>query len=133
MYAPLNPAEIGISLPNNQRQHRTLHIQKAHPKVVLDPAPISEPLGPELLYGPLHPEPMCYRGTCPTGVPRTSTTSAAPPVGATRGQPMYAPLNHISQKVSIKSFCKSQFPHKSVNVFFISVMIKVKLTDSWGN
>ena len=39
----------------------------------------------------------------------------------------------ISQKVFIKSFCKSQFPHKSVNLFFISVMIKDKLTDLCGN
>ena len=29
----------------------------------------------------------------------------------------------ISQKVFIKSFCKSQFPHKSVNLFFILVII----------
>ena len=39
----------------------------------------------------------------------------------------------ISQKVFIKSFCKSQFPHKSVNLFFILVIIKDKLTNLCGN
>ena len=29
----------------------------------------------------------------------------------------------VSQKVLITVFCKSQFPHKSVNLFFISVII----------
>ena len=38
----------------------------------------------------------------------------------------------ISQKV-FKSFCKSQFPHKFVNLFFISVIIKDKLTDLCEN
>ena len=33
----------------------------------------------------------------------------------------------------IKSFSRCQFPHKSVNLFFILVMIKEKLTDLWGN
>ena len=39
----------------------------------------------------------------------------------------------ISHKVFLKSFCKSQFPHKSVNLFFISVTVKDKLTDLWGS
>jgi len=30
----------------------------------------------------------------------------------------------ISQTVFIKSFCKSQFPHKSVNLFFIITTIR---------
>ena len=42
-------------------------------------------------------------------------------------------LCFISHEVSIKSFCKSQFPHKLVNLFFTSVMMKDKLTDLWGN
>ena len=33
----------------------------------------------------------------------------------------------ISPKVFIMSFCKSQFPHKSVNIFFVTT--KHKLTD----
>ena len=33
----------------------------------------------------------------------------------------------------IKSLCKSQFPHRCVNLFFALVMIKDKLTDLWGN
>ena len=37
----------------------------------------------------------------------------------------------ISQKVFIKSFCKNQSPHKSVNLFFISEIIKNELTDLW--
>ena len=32
----------------------------------------------------------------------------------------------ISQKVFLTSFCKSQFPNKFVNLFFISVIIKDK-------
>ena len=39
----------------------------------------------------------------------------------------------ISQNVSIKSFCKSQFPHKFVNIFFMFVKIKDMLTDLCGN
>jgi len=39
----------------------------------------------------------------------------------------------VSQKVFIKSFCKSQFPHKSVNLLFILVIIKDNLTDLCGN
>ena len=35
----------------------------------------------------------------------------------------------ISQKVFLKSFCKSQFPHKSVHLFFISVIVEDKLTN----
>jgi len=38
-------------------------------------------------------------------------------------------IDLISQKVFIKSFFKSQFPHKSVNLFFILVTMKDKLTD----
>ena len=38
----------------------------------------------------------------------------------------------ISHKVFLKSFCKSQFPHKSVNLFFILVIMKDELTDLWG-
>ena len=35
-----------------------------------------------------------------------------------------------AKTVFIKLFCKSQFPQKSVNVLFILVMRKDKLTDS---
>ena len=34
----------------------------------------------------------------------------------------------ISQKVFIKLFCKSRFPHKSVNLSFLVTVIKKKLT-----
>jgi len=51
----------------------------------------------------------------------------------TLGRPRSAPVlpvdDFISQKVFIKSFCKSQFPQKSVNVSFIIT----KLTDLCGN
>ena len=40
---------------------------------------------------------------------------------------------HISHKVFIKSFGKSQLPHKSVNVYLILVMVKGELTDLLGN
>ena len=40
-------------------------------------------------------------------------------------------LSH--REVFIKSFCKSQFPHKFVDLFSTLVLIKEKLTDLWGN
>ena len=39
----------------------------------------------------------------------------------------------IRHKVFIKSFCKSQFPHKSVDLSFILVIIQDKLTSLCGN
>ena len=39
----------------------------------------------------------------------------------------------ISQKVSIKSFCKSQFPHTSVNLSFSVTDVKDTLIDLCGN
>ena len=33
----------------------------------------------------------------------------------------------------LKSFCKSQLPQKIVNLFFILVIVKDKLTDMWGS
>ena len=33
----------------------------------------------------------------------------------------------------MKPFCKSQFPHKSINLFSILVIVKDKLTDLWGS
>ena len=39
----------------------------------------------------------------------------------------------ISQRVFIMAFFNSQFPHKCVNLVFVSVMIKDKLTDLCGN
>ena len=48
----------------------------------------------------------------------------------TRSPQMMRP-NLISQKVFIKSFCRSRFPHKSVNLSFI--ITDTKLTDLCGN
>ena len=31
------------------------------------------------------------------------------------------------------SFCKSQFPHNSIDLFFMLVIVKDKLKDLWGN
>ena len=42
-------------------------------------------------------------------------------------------LKLILQKVFVKRFCKRQFQHKSVNFLFISVTVKDKLMDLWGN
>ena len=39
----------------------------------------------------------------------------------------------ISQNVFMKSFCKSQFPHKFVNLFCILVIMKNQLTDLCGD
>ena len=38
-------------------------------------------------------------------------------------------LKIISQKVFVKSFCKSQFPHKFINLSFTTTNIKKKSTD----
>ena len=37
----------------------------------------------------------------------------------------------ISHKVFFKSFCKSQCPQKSFNLFFIFVRVEDKLTNLW--
>ena len=39
---------------------------------------------------------------------------------------------HLNESV-FKSFGKSQFPHKSVNLSFILVIVKNELTDLWGS
>ena len=39
----------------------------------------------------------------------------------------------ISQKVLMKSFYKSRFPHKSVNLFSVLVIVKDDLTNLCGN
>ena len=38
----------------------------------------------------------------------------------------------ISHKVFLKSFCKSRFPHKSIKLNLILVILKDQLTDLWG-
>ena len=45
---------------------------------------------------------------------------------------MIAIQEFISHKVLMKLFCKSQFPHKSVNLFFKLVIVKDELTDLCG-
>ena len=47
--------------------------------------------------------------------------------------PTHSGSDLISQKVFMKSFCKSHSPHKSVNLFFMSVIVKDELTDFWGS
>jgi hypothetical protein len=39
----------------------------------------------------------------------------------------------ISQKMFTQLFCKGHFPHKSVNLFFILVIMQDKVTDLWGS
>ena len=39
----------------------------------------------------------------------------------------------VSQILFIKLFCRSQFPHKSVNYFFMTVIIKNTLANLCGN
>ena len=39
----------------------------------------------------------------------------------------------LSHRKCIKSFCKSQLPHQSVNLSIILVIIKDKMTDLCGN
>ena len=38
----------------------------------------------------------------------------------------------ISQNMFLNSFCKSQFPYKSVNSSFNLVIVKDDLADLWG-
>ena len=91
--------EIGISLPNNQRQHL------AHP-------------------GGMCPRrPSTARRLQTNGTLTLSTRADHAPDGPDVGPKL------ISHKV----FWKSQFPHKSVNLLFILVVIKDKLTDLWGS
>ena len=58
-----------------------------------------------------------------SGVPPATGRSVSTCMGGT----------FISQRVFIKSFCKSQFPHQFVTLFFTFVMIQDKLTDSCGS
>jgi hypothetical protein len=56
--------------------------------------------------------------------------------GATARIPGEVRLIHadfISLKVFLRSICKTQFPYKSVNLFFMSVIVKDKLTNLWGS
>jgi len=39
----------------------------------------------------------------------------------------------VSHKVFLKSFCKCQYPQKSVNLFIMLVIAKDELTDLWGS
>ena len=48
------------------------------------------------------------------------------------GRPELLAQNFISHGMFVKSFRKSQFPHKFVNSFFILVKVKCKLTDLRG-
>ena len=50
-----------------------------------------------------------------------------------RGAPPHRQQDLISQKVFTKSICESKFPHKFVNLFFMSVVMKDKLTDLCGS
>ena len=63
---------------------------------------------------------------------------APPPVSAAGFSPASSfaegPAFHgfVSHKVFVQLFGKSQFPYKSVNLFFILVIVKDKLTSLWG-
>ena len=50
---------------------------------------------------------------------------------SSRPKKVYARSAFIAHKVFSTSFCKSQFPHKSVNLFFILAIVKDTLTDLW--
>ena len=69
---------------------------------------------------------LCSRGTTPREVQGEKNKRCCLVVGVADGGEL------ISQKVFIKSFCKSQFPHKSINLFFIITNIKNELTGLRG-
>ena len=45
----------------------------------------------------------------------------------------YPLSSHKKRWWFMKSFCKSQFPHESVNFFFMLVAMKERVTDLCGN
>jgi hypothetical protein len=55
------------------------------------------------------------------------------PHGGARSNPRKLRRDFIQHKMILKSFCKSQFPQKIVNLFFTLVMVKAKFTDLCGN
>ena len=59
----------------------------------------------------------------------TTTSASASPSARVAGTSTL----YISLKLSINSFGKSRFPHKSANFFFISLIKKDKLSDLCGN
>ena len=66
-------------------------------------------------------------------VPRQPLTSTSPITLDPEIPTTPHPETLISQIVFVKSFLKSQFPHKSVNSSFIITNMKNKLTDLRGN
>jgi hypothetical protein len=71
----------------------------------------------------------------PPRPPKPGVHGGSPPSSLTSAGPPHTCGTHdlISQKVFIQSFCKSQFPHKSVYLFFVLVMVEDTLTDLWGS
>jgi len=53
-------------------------------------------------------------------------------VAPKRGQVVKELVALISHEVLLTSFCKSQFPHKSVNLSFMITTAKNELTDLCG-
>ena len=79
------------------------------------------------------------RGTpVPERVPRltplhNSCTSVGTPDAMPGGGARAKRCEFISQRVLLKLFCKSHFPHKSVNLLFVLIVIKNKSMDLCGN
>ena len=63
----------------------------------------------------------------------TGDIDVVQPAYEVRSHPRLPHSYFISQKVFIESFCRSLFPHKSVNVSFTPSNIKNKSTDWCGN
>ena len=74
---------------------------------------------------------FCSRGSSPREVPPNPESIT----GQVCFSLCFGRSSHklISHKVLSKSFCKSQFPHRFVNLFFIPVIVKDALTDLCGN
>jgi len=68
------------------------------------------------------------------GVPSSLECSYPEPLRNHRApRPFPQGANLISHKLFIESFRKSPFPHKSVNLIFILVIVKDELTDLRGS
>ena len=71
--------------------------------------------------------------TCPSGSRSRECSTATAFSARPRASSSSFRFTLISHTVLLKSFCRSQFPHKFVNLFFILVIVKGKLTDLWGS
>ena len=110
--------------PTPYTLHPTPHTPHPAP-CTLHPAPCT----PHPTLYTLHPTPCNLHPTPCTLHPTPYTSVLARwAKGAKQRSETVACLVHLTHSV-LKSFCKSKFPHKSVDLFLMLVIVKDKLTD----